>query len=827
MNLSNHSIKSGFWFLGVFMFFLLSGCRPEMPVTSSITIDADGLTFPVNKNLYGVSIEEINHAVDGGIYAELIQNRSFEDGVLPLHSAYDYKENVLVTPNGYVMPFVKPDSVIGWRTLTPGSKMYLDTRELINEENRRSLLVAVSANDSIGRGGIAATGYKGISLVKGEKYVLSFYLKGTSLQPKEVHVALEDSAAKRVLSNVMKVNPTTAWRKVKFSFTALEDVRDAVLTFTSNESQIFWIDIVSLFPEKTWKGMPNGLRPDLADLIAGLKPRFIRFPGGDFVEGFTGGTFPVWHETIGDIAKRKHFWTANGYGTTNGMGYFEYLRFCESIGAEPIYVINSGVTSQKRRPRFEDITAMDIIVQDALDAIAFANAPRDSAMGKLRASQGHPEPFNLRFIEIGSGNYGTEYVRRYELFKEAIHKVYPRVTVIGNVITDIRNRVDWVDSHYYGDEMFFITNQSRFDGFLYAKRQPPMFIGEFGLVRDESSGTLRSALAEACFLLGLERNPDAVKRIAYAPALANEKKKKKAKGLILFNNKQAVKTPSYHMLSMLGENRGDAILKTAVTSYERPQVTFGAASLYMFDNSFEFRNIRIDGNKSFKSKIVNGGWKFADEMLVAEPNKWNYIMMGDSTEHDYTFTTYVRRTKGSGQIQIRVRDNGLQNAAANHVCFTIGLESCELYRMAGFVKDKLTEDVPFSFVSNQWYKVSVTCKDDIISCYVDDKLVQQANLRPIPSLVVATTRDDKNKQLILKVVNTTRHPEKTQLNINGISVGLNAEIIELAGDPEIGNNFSSPDNIIPVKKTTGFSLQGPMVYEFPPNSLTIMRLKFD
>ena len=281
------------------------------------------------------------------------------------------------------------------------------------------------------------------------------------------------------------------------------------------------------------------------------------------------------------------------------------------------------------------------------------------------------------------------------------------------------------------------------------------------------------------------------------------------------------------MLSMLGENRGDAILKTAVTSYERPQVTFGAASLYMFDNSFDFRNIRIDGNKSFKSKIVNGGWKFADEMLVAEPNKWNYILMGDSAEHDYTFTTYVRRTKGSGQIQIRVRDNGLQNAAANHVCFTIGLESCELYRMAGFVKDKLTEDVPFSFVSNQWYKVSVTCKDDIISCYVDDKLVQQANLRPIPSLVVVTTRDDKNKQLIIKVVNTTRHPEKTQLNINGISVGLNAEIIELAGDPEIGNNFSSPENIIPVKKTTGFSLQGPMVYEFPPNSLTIMRLKFD
>lgn len=827
MNLSNRGISYFVWPVAACMFFLLNGCRPEMPVTSTITIEADGLTFPVNKNLYGLSLEEINHAVDGGIYAELIQNRSFEDGVLPLHNAYNFTENVMVTPNGYVMPFVRPDSIIGWRALTSGSKMYPDTRELINDTNKRSLLVAVAAGDSSGRGGIAAEGYGGISLTKGEKYEMSFYIKSASPYPKVVHVALEDSAAKHRLSDEYTITPWADWRRVKHTFTATANTRKAILTFTADSSTVFWLDVVSLFPQKTWKGMRNGLRPDIAELIEKLHPAFIRFPGGDFVEGYTGGTFPVWHETVGDISKRKHFWSANGYGTTNGMGFLEYLRFCEAVGAEPVYVINSGVTSQKRRPRFEDITAMDKIVQDALDAIAYANAPRDSAIGALRALHGHPEPFNLRFIEIGSGNYGSEYVKRYELFKNAIHKTYPRITVIGNTITDSRNRVDWVDSHYYADESFFISNQSRFDEFLYKRRQPPMFVGEFGTAREESRGTLQAALSEACFLFGLERNPDAVKRIAYAPLLANVQVDKRSKGLILFNNKQAVPTPSYYVLKMLGENRGDAILKTTVESYEKPQVTFGAASISMFDNSFDFKDISINGSNVFRKVIANGGWNFSDRILTADANRWNYILLGDSAEHDYSFTTFVKRTKGSGQVQLRVRDNGKYETKANHICFTIGQENCELYRMAGLVKDNLAPDVPFAFESNRWYKVQIICKDNLIQCFVNDKLVQQASMRPIPSLVVVTTRDEKNKQFIIKVVNTTRHPEKTQLNVNGGSFGSEAEVTELSGEPESVNLFSTPNKVSPIKKKVGFAIGGPVVYEFPPSSLTILRIKFD
>ena len=217
---------------------------------------------------------------------------------------------------------------------------------------------------------------------------------------------------------------------------------------------MFWLDVVSLFP-KTWKGRPNGQRADLMEAIAALHPRFIRFPGGAFAEGYTAGTYPVWKETVGNIAERKHFWGIWGYGTTNGMGYHEYLQMCEDLGAEPVYVINSGITNMSRRPRYESITEMDKLVQDALDAIAYANHPADSTLGEMRAKNGHPAPFHLKYVEIGSENYGYEYTKRYNLFREAIQKNWPEVTVISNTLVGKRPRSDWRDTHFNGKNSFF------------------------------------------------------------------------------------------------------------------------------------------------------------------------------------------------------------------------------------------------------------------------------------------------------------------------------------------------------------------------------------
>lgn len=813
--------------ISVILAFLLPGCQPEMPVTSLITVDVEGFSVPVNRSLYGLTIEEINHAVDGGIYAEMIQNRSFEEGVPPLNCPYDASRNVLTTPNGWTIPFMRLDSVPGWRRLSSATSIFPDNKEVINDKNRRSLLVSASVNPQSGRGGVAATGYHGLSIRKGEKYELSLYMKGATMIPKTISIALSDSTAESALSEVFKVSPLYEWRKYKHTFTATEDTDNAVLTITSDSSAIFWLDVVSLFPQKTWNDRPNGLRPDLMEKIAALKPQFIRFPGGSFVEGYTAGTYPVWRETIGEISERKHFWNIWAYGSTNGMGYHEYLQMCEDLKAEPLYVINSGVTSQSRRPRYEDITAMNKLVQDALDAIAYANAPVDSVFGAMRAKQGHPEPFNLKYVEIGSENYGQEYAKRFDLFKKAINDSYPDITVIKSALIPGKNRTEWTDYHFYAGEDFLIANHNRYETGQYLRRFPSVFIGEFSMGDATLQGTLRAAIGEACFLIGVENSPEVVKRLAYAPVAGNVNYAFQRYPALSFNNHQVVGSPSYYMMQMLANNRGDELIKTEIDTYSRPQVTFGRASIELFDNSYDFENVQIDERPITDATIKNGDWKVEDGKLFPVPNRWNYILMGDSTAHDYTLSMRIRRTKGSGQIQLRVRDNGKVGEANDHIALSIAPGSCELYRQAGAVRDTLCAPSLLPFEGNRWYDIKIVCKDETITCFVDGAQIYNVVLPSLPSLVSVATLDKETNTILLKVVNTTRHEEKTELNIKGANVKNDAEVVQLTGEPTGRNTFAEPEKIVPVQKNISFSLGGPMVYSFPPNSITIMKLQID
>lgn len=809
------------------LFFLLAACQPGVPVLSSITVEADGWTVLVNKKLYGLTLEEINHAVDGGLYAELVQNRSFEDGVPPLNCPYDASRNMLITPNGWAIPFLRLDSVPGWRRLSTSTYMFLDGKELLNEKNKRSLLVSASASAGQGRGGVVAEGYKGISIRKGEKYQLSLFAKGASMLPKNISIALEDSLALNKVSDVFTIAPVYEWRRYKHVFTANEDLDNAVLTFSVDSSAVFWLDVVSLFPEKTWKNRQNGQREDIMEMVAALNPQFIRFPGGSFAEGYTAGTYPVWRETLGDISERKHFWNVWAYGSTNGMGYHEYLQLCEDLKAEPVYVVNSGVTSQSRRPRFEDITAMDKLVQDALDAIAYANAPVDSVLGSLRAKHGHPEPFNLKYIEIGSENYGSDYTKRFDLFRKAIKETYPEITVISSSFISKKNRGDWVDSHFYAGNEYFIANHDRFGSDRNFRRSQGVFIGEFGTVQSSVAGTLQAAIGEACFMIGAERSPETVKRLAYAPVLGNVNYTRNRPSMIEFDNHRAVATPSYHLWKLFTEYRGDKVLKTNVGTYGKPQVTFGHVAIEMFDNSYEIKNARLNDRRVSEAKILTGGWYVDDGTLIADANRWNYLLMGDSTSYNYEFSAEIRRTKGSGQIQFHLRDNGLSGEQSDYICVTVGSGKSELYHRVGGVRDSLASPKEFAYQNNQWYRVRMVCKDEQIRCYVDDELIHEVVLKPLPSLVALATLDEDKNVLYLKVVNTTQHEERTELNINGLSIKSNAELIQLAGQPEARNTFDYPDLIQPCEKEISFSLGGPMVYDFPPNSITIIKLKID
>lgn len=804
-----------------------TGCRPEAPVLSSVTIQMEGMTVPVNKNLYGLTLEEINHAIDGGLYAELIRNRSFEEGVPPLNCPYDPARNILITPNGWTIPFLRPDSVAGWKKIAANTFWAPDAKDVPNEANKRSLLVSAYVSEETGRGGVIAEGYEGIPIRKGEKYNLSLFVKSASMLPKTLRIALEDSLASHALSDVFAFSPVYEWRKYKHTFTAREDADRAVLTITTDTSAVFWLDMVSLFPEKTWKERPNGQRSDLMEKIAALHPRFIRFPGGSFAEGYTAGTYPVWRETIGDIAERKNFWNVWAYGSTNGVGYHDYLQLCEDLGAEPIYVVNSGVTSQSRRPRYEDITAMDKLVQDALDAIAYANAPVDSAWGALRARHGHPDPFHLKYIEIGSENYGQEYTKRFELFREAIKKTYPDITVISSSFTSKKNRDDWVDSHFYAGETFLIANHNRFDAGKSLRRSPGVFIGEFSAADPSGRSRMKSALAEACFLIGAENAPDVVKRVAYAPVLGNAQYPLVRAPLILFDNHRVVATPSYYLFQLFAQNRGDEVVKTEVQTYKRPQVSFGQAGIEMFDNNYEIADVRLNGQLVAEGTVRTGGWQIDNGRLVPEANRWNYLLMGDSSAYNYTYSMTIRRTKGSNPIQLRIRDNGQGGEQSDYIGLTIGAGLSELYHHSGGVKDTLTAPKSYPFESNRPYQVKIVGKNDSIRCYIDDVLLHEAFLPSLPSLVSVATWDKTNNVVLLKVVNTTLHEEKTELNINGAGVKNEAEVWQLAGHPEAFNSFEEPETIVPQRKTVSFSLGSPLIYTFPPHSITLLKLQID
>ena len=809
------------------LFVVLSACQPEVPVLSSITIDAEGLKAPVNKDLYGLTLEEINHSIDGGLYAEYIQNRSFEEGIPPLNCPYDAARNRLITPNGWSIPFLRPDSIPGWKRLSPNTYMALDGIELINDRNKRSLVVSTGSSGLPGRRGVIAEGYKGISIRKGEKYQLSLFAKGASMVPKNIRVALEDSTATQPLSDVFTISPVYEWRRYSHTFTAQEDVDNAVLTFSMDSSAVFWLDVVSLLPEKTWRNRPNGQRPDLMERIEALHPRFIRFPGGTFVEGYTAGTYPIWKETIGDISERKHFWNVWAYGSTNGMGYHEYLQLCEDLGAEPIYVINSGVTSQTRRPRFEDITAMGKLVQDALDAIAYAKAPVDSVLGSLRAKNGHPEPFNLKYIEIGNENYGTDYTKRFDLFRKAIKESYPDITVISSSFISKRNRGDWVDTHFHSGSEFFIANHDRYGSDRNYRRSQGLFIGEFGTANPSVAGTLRAAIGEACFLLGIERTPEVVKRLAYAPILANVNYPENRPAMIGFDNHRSIVTPSYHLWKLFSEYRGDEVLKTEVNTYGKPQVTFGHIAIQLFDNSYEIKNACINHQPVTDGQTLTGGWRIDKGLLMPDANRWNYLLMGDSASYNYEFTAEIRRTKGSGQIQFHLRDNGRLGEQCDYIGMTMGVKQSELYRQAGGVRDVLTEPKEILWQNNRWYRIRMVCQNEQIRCYVDDTLVHQVDLSPMPSLVALATLDKKDRILLLKVVNTTQHEEKTELIINGLSVRNTAELLQLTGNPEARNTFDYPNLIEPCRREVSFSLGGPMICNFPPNSISIIKLVID
>ena len=537
------------------------------PLKATIQVDASR-GKSISDHLIGIFFEDINYAADGGLYAELVQNRDFE---------YSSKDG---SRQGW-------DANYAWSVDGQGS-MEIATERPVHENNPHYAVLDIR---QVGAS-LLNDGYDGITLKKGEKYDFSCFARiaGENKGGKVV-VCLLDQAGNEVGKTLVKVS-SKSWKKLKGVLTAQEDVRAAKLALRPEVSGIYHFDMVSLFPQNTFKGRKNGLRADLAQVLADLHPRFVRFPGGCVAHGDGIDNIYDWKGSIGPLEARKPLRNLWGYHQTRGLGYFEYFQFCEDIGAEPVPVLAAGVPCQnsgtcshhskdeigcKGQQGGIPMEEMPAYIQDVLDLIEYANGDaRKTEWGRKRAEAGHPKPFNLKYIGIGNEDLITEvFEERFTMIYKAVREKYPEVTVIGTVGpfyegTDYdegwklatRLGVPMVDEHYYVAPGWFIHNQDYYD--CYDRNKSKVYLGEYAAHLPGRPSNLETALSEALYLTAVERNADVVSMTSYAPLLAKEGHTQWRPDLIYFNNEEVKPTVGYYTQQMYGQNAGNEYFDSTI-----------------------------------------------------------------------------------------------------------------------------------------------------------------------------------------------------------------------------------------------------------------------
>ena len=548
----------------------------------------------ISTDLFGVFFEDLSFAADGGLYGQLIQNGSFE------YSPADRKDwnpltNWEYTTQGY-----------GYGTIS------VETANPINANNPHYIVLNI---DDPGQQGVGITnfGYDGITIKAGEEYNFSVFVKQISAA--SIPITVDLKGPKGVVYGSLSFNTNgTGWKKYSGSIVAAQTSDSVRLTIVAKQKCKLAIDEVSLFPKNTFKNEPNGLRADLAQAVADIHPKFVRFPGGCLVHGDGVNNIYRWKNTIGPVEDRlqqRNIWS---YHQSVGLGFYEYFRFCEDIGAKPLPIVAAGVscqnsggtwviggTGQKGIP-MED---MKQYVQDVLDLIEYANGAATTTWGAKRAAAGHPKPFNLQYIGIGNEDKQTpEFRDRFKMIYGAVREKHPEITIVGTVgpapdgedyqlgwnLAD-KLSVPVVDEHFYEKPEWFLINNHRYDNYRRSKSQ--VYIGEYA----SEGNTLHNALCEAAFMTSVERNGDIIRMASYAPLLANLNHTSWNPNLIYFNNTNLVLTANYYVQQLFSTNQGDTYIPNIVTFSKKMQG----------DSSLAASSVKDTKTGDIILKIVNAG----------------------------------------------------------------------------------------------------------------------------------------------------------------------------------------------------------------------------
>jgi alpha-L-arabinofuranosidase len=611
----------------IFAFCVFAVVSVKAQTKTVLTVQTDKPISEIQSTMWGVFFEDINFGADGGLYAELVKNKSFEFDV-PLMGWNEAKTDRFSNnlESGAVMIINRGSSL-----LESGA----------GEETNNPRVARVTVNNPQDYA-LINEGFFGMGVKKGTTYTFSLYAKPVE-ENSEIKIELINDKGQSIGSSSIKPD-SKDWKKYSTTFIASQTFAKTRLKLSFTNKSVIDIDLVSLFPSDTWKDRPNGLRADLVQLLYDMKPGFLRFPGGCIVEGRDLSQRYQWKKTVGEVDQRElliNRWNtefnhrpAPDYFQSFGLGFYEYFLLAEDLGASPLPILSCGMACQFNTAEVVPVDQLDPYIQDALDLIEFANGATSTVWGKLRADMGHPQPFNLKLIGVGNEQWGPQYIERYKIFEKAIKSKYPEIKIVsgsGPFPDGEMFEYGWeelkklnaeiLDEHYYRAPEWFFQNATRYD--TYDRKGPKIFAGEYAaqsvaIASPDNKNNWQCALSEAAFMTGLERNADVVHLASYAPLFGHAEGWQWTPDLIWFDNLNAYGTPNYYVQKLFSTNKGTHTLSVK-SGNENVTGQHALYSSAVWDKNTKEVIVKIvnGSDKSISPEIqLQGGKKYGDKAVL-------------------------------------------------------------------------------------------------------------------------------------------------------------------------------------------------------------------
>ncbi|MFB3978672.1 alpha-L-arabinofuranosidase C-terminal domain-containing protein [Microbacterium proteolyticum] len=817
---------------------LLEAYPTDETADYSITASPDDEGAEISDEMYGVFFEDINNAADGGLYAELVRNRSFE--FLPVDNR-DFTGMTAWTPVG-----------VGGS----GSAQPVNDASRMNDRNRTYLQLDLTSTGA-GTYGVENAGFDtGIALTSGAVYDVSYWARTTAPVGTAVSLVLRTADGTPVSNPFTATVAGDGWVKYIGTVTATATTDRARLLLQAGGTGTLRVDEVSLFPQDTFMGRPNGLRKDIAQKIADLHPKFVRFPGGCIVNvnshedysaasGYERARSYQWKDSVGPVETRAtnaNFW---GYNQSLGLGYFEYFQFAEDIGAKPVPDVPALLNGCGQALQPTDPALLERHIQDTLDLIEFANGGVDTTWGKLRADMGHPEPFGLDRIEIGNEeNYPEAFMANFVKFRDAIKAKYPDMILISNSGPDAEGatfekhweqnraeKVDMVDEHYYRDPTWFLSHNARYDA--YDRNGPDVWIGEYA----SRDNRFFNALSEAAYMTGIERNADVVKMASYAPLLADQSSTQWRPDLIWFDRDQVWGSANYEVQKLFMRNTGDRVVPTEAGGDLAPTSLPGAVGLSTWSTSARYDDVKVttpggetlfaddfaDKNDDGWTKLATAGsWSAADGSYVQSSTTANNTLVAgpalDATDYDVS----LKATKLAGAEGFLV-GFGVQGSA-DYLWWNLGgwgNTRSVVEKAVGGAKSIVTDTGTPRVETGRTYDLRIQVRGPEVTLFVDGQQAGKFTNTAVEPFAQVMTTDEATGDVILKVVNAQAKEAVTEIDLGGLAVLPTAQMTVLAAAPGAVN---TADATPVAPETTEVAVSGTFTRTFAPYSVTFLRM---